>query len=369
MKFTLSTKPFADALNLGVIPNNISRYYRLSCLAQLTATKNELRINLEANNVATELLLKGSGDEDGPITSFVDCLVLKQLISTLETSTTTIEYVSGGLIIHSGQSKFNLPFFADSEDGQLRRPQLAPADANPIPLNLADWKFVKDYQMYAIALSFVHPIYTNAWVGADGDVIIGDFDNSRFTFSKKSKLGRTCLLSDTIINLFTSLPEGAKITMMDKSYRIDVKTDGFEYATEFTPKYEQDEGVGSYAAEDILASVVKDTENTIKLPVAPIAKYLTQSDLLASQSEYKIELRVTKDSIAFHDDNADCKVKYEGTSYDYTVAIKSTNLKPILSHLDTETFTLCPVKIEDSVDGLIISTDNVTIMVGAVDGE
>ena len=124
MNFTLSTKPFADALDLGVIPANISKYYRLSCLAQLTASKRELRINLEASNVVTEILLKGSGDSDETVTGFVDALILKQLVGTLESNTVTLEYTSGAIVLHSGSSKFNLPFLAESGDGELRSPQL-----------------------------------------------------------------------------------------------------------------------------------------------------------------------------------------------------------------------------------------------------
>ena len=367
MNFTLSTKPFADALDLGVIPANISKYYRLSCLAQLTATKHELRINLEANGVVTEVLLKGQGTEDGPVTGFVDCLILKQLVGTFEANTTTLEYTEGGIVLHSGSSKFNLPYLADSADGELRRPQLAPEGANKIPVNLKDWEFIKNYQMYAIALSFVHPIYTNVWIGESGDVIVGDFDNSLFTFSKKNKLGRTCLLSDTIINLFNSLPEGANVTLMDKSYRVDVKTDGFEYASEFTPKYEDDGAVGSYSADAIMESIIKDEANTFKLPVAPIAKFLSQSELLASSKDNRIEFGVSGQEVRLHDESVDCKIKIEGNCSEFNIPLNASLFKPIIGHVDAETVSVCPVMLDGTVGGLSLWTDNLTVMIGALD--
>ena len=369
MKFTLSTKPLADALDLGVIPGNISKYYRLSCLAQVTADKHELRINLEANNVSTELLLKGQGDSDEVVTGFVDCLVLKQLVGTFEAATTTIEYTTGGLVLHSGSSKFNLPYLAESSDGELKRPALAPAGATTIPVDLSDWKFIKDYQMYALALSFVHPIYTNVWIGEAGNVIVGDFDNSIFTFSKKSKLGRTCLLPETIINLFNSLPEGAKITALDTSYRVDVKTDGYEYASEFTPKYEDDGAVGNYAAQPIMDSVVKDEANTFKLAVAPITKALNQAALLSSGSSNKVNFAISGQEVRVYDDNIDCKVKFEGTCQEFDIAVWSDLFKSIISHVDTETVTMCPVTLEGEVSGLVVWTDNLTVMVGSVSEE
>lgn len=367
MNFTLSTKPFSDALNLGVIPNNVSKYYRLSCLAQITATKKELRINLEANNVVTEILLKGSGDSDEAVTAFVDCLLLKQLVGTLESSTITLEYAQGGIIIHSGSSKFTLPFLADSDDGELKRPQPAPADATKVPVDLDDWKFIKDYQMYAAALSFVYPVYTNAWIGENGDVIVGDIGNSLFTFSKKSKLGKTCLLPDTIVNLFNILPEGANITLIDKSYRVDLKTDGFEYATEFTPKYENEGDNGSYSSDDILGSIMKTADNSFKVAVAPISKFLSQADLLASTGDNQVEFSLQDNILRIKDDNVDCKIKVEGTCNNFSIKFKSSMLKSVISHVDTETINICPVIQEDVVAGITVWTDSLTVMIGALE--
>jgi len=367
MKFTLSTKPLADALNLSVIPANVSKYFRLSCLAQLTASKRELRINLQASNISTEVLLKGSGDQDEEITAFVDCVILKQLVGTLESSTVTIEYVDGGVVLHSGSSKFTLPQLAESGDGELLRPTLPAADASKIKINLDDWKFIKDYQMYAVALSFVHPIYMNAWIGESGDVIVGDFDNSLFTFSKKNKLGRTCLLTDTIINLFNSLPEGAEITLMDKSYRVDVKTDGFEYASEFTPKYENEDGIGDYRSDVFLSTVAKTEDNAFKVAVAPIAKFLSQSDLLSSGGDNKIEFILTGNELQIKDENIDCKVKVEGQCNDFKVPLNTTLFKPIISHLDAENVNICPVISEGDIGGLVIWTDNLSVVIGAMD--
>lgn len=369
MQFSLSTKPLADALDLGVIPANISKYYSLSCLAQLTASRQELRINLEASNVVTELTLMGTGDEDGPVTGFVDCLVLKQLVGTFEANTTTIEYTEGGIILHSGSSKFTLPFLAESNDGELRRPQDAPEGAATVPIDLKDWKFIKDYQMYAVALSFVHPIYTNAWIGEDGNVIVGDFDNSLFTFSHKSKLGRTCLLPDTIINLFNSLPEGANITSVDASYRIDLNTDAYRYVTEFSPKYEDQDNNGNYSAGAIMSSLQKNDENFLKIPVAPVAKVLSQADLLSSSGDNQIQFNVSGDQVRIYDDNVDCKIKFEGNCSEFGIPLNANQLKSIIGHVDQDFIKISPAWMDGSVAGLTIWTDNLTVMVGAVDSE
>lgn len=365
MKFTLSTKPFSDALNLGVIPANISKYFRLSCLAQLTATKNQLRVNLQASSICTEILLKGSGDEDAEVSAFVDCLVLKQIVATLESSTVTIEYTDGGVILHSGSSKLTLPQIADSEDGELKRPNPPQEGDNKMKLDLSDWKFVKDHQMYAVALSFVHPIYMNVWIGDSGDIIVGDFDNSLFTFSKKNKLGKTCLLTDTIINLFNSLPEGAEITAMGDSYWVGVKTDGYEYASEFTPKYEGDE-TGNYRSDVFLSTVVKDANNSFQVATAPIAKFLNQADLLSTGNK-KVQFTVSGTTLQLKDDNIDCKVPVVGTCQEFSIPLNTELLKPIISHFDSENVKISPVLGEGEVNGLVIWTENLAVVVGALD--
>ena len=369
MQFTLSTRPFADALNLGVIPSNVSKYYSKSCLAQLTADRHQLRINLEASSISTEILLKGSGDQDEPVTTFVDCLVLTQLVGTFETSTVTIEYVEGGIVLHAGKSKFNLANMIADNAGELRRPESAPEGAAKIKLDNSDWKFVKDYQMYAIGMSFVHPVYTQVWIGDQGDIIVGDFDNSIFTFSKKNKLGKTCLLSNTIINLFNTLPEGAEITQLDRSYRVEVKTDAFEYASEFTPKYESDEGVGSYSSEIILPMAAKNEENNIEIPVAPVNKFLSQASLLSSGSEDRITLAYENGEIQIKDDNVDCRLEVQGTCKNCAGEFKTALFKSVFGNVDSETIHLSPVVEGDILVSIVIWTDNLSVVLATLDEE
>ena len=368
MKFTLSTKPLSNALDLGVINANISKFYRTSCLAQLTASKNTLRINLEASFIKSELLLRGSGDSDEEVVSFVDCAVLKSLISTIETSTVTIEFVEGGIVIHSGSSKFNLPSLVDGADGvSLSRPDVnTDPSAATIKLVADDWKFIKSYQLYAAASSFVHPIYTRVWLGADGNVIVGDIDNTLFTFSKKGHLGRTCLLSDTIINLLESLPEGAQITQMGTSYRVEVSTDAFDYAAQFTPQYESEEGVGSYESAIFLEKSQLDPANQIKVSIAPVKKFLSQAELLSSAGG-AIELSYSAGQLSLKDDNIDCKVAVEGTCSDFSSQFDFSNLKLILGNIDEETATISPIIEEGVTVGILVGTPNLTVLLGGLE--
>ena len=368
MKFTLSTKPFIDALSLGIVNQNVSKFYQKSCLAQITANRTTLRVNLEASFVLSELVLRGSGDSDEEETIFVDSLLLKNLVSTFEASTTTLEFAEGGLILHSGKSKFTLPKMLEGADLELQSPAAPQPGAEVINVDKSDWKFIKDYQMYAIAMSFIHPVYTRVWVGENGDVLVGDFDNSMFTHSKKGKLGRTCLLSDTIINLFNSLPEGAKLTRLETGYLINVQTDGFEYASQFTPQYEDDPGVGSYNSEIILGMMVRDNTASVKMNVATVKKFLAQAELLSSNTEDVIKFEVKDGQVSLTDNNVDCKVAVEGSTLEsYSVDFKTVLLKSVVSNFDEDEIFVAPMKQENDIVGIALWTKNMTTILAGID--
>lgn len=370
MNFTVSTKPLNDALSLGVIKSNVSKFFQKSTLAEITADKKTLRINLEAAAVTSEIVLKGVGDEDTSQTVFVDCLTLKDLISTLDANTTVLEYTQGGLIVHSGKSKFTLPQVIEEADIELKKPSPIPAEAEIIDLNKADWKFVDDHQMFSIAMSFIHPVYTNVWVGENGDVLVGDFDNSIFTKSTKSKLGSTCLLPDTIINLFNSLPEGSKITKLDHSYLIKVTTDSYEYSAEFIPKNEADEGVGSYNSEIILGMLQTSDDQAIKVNVEKINKVLSQATLLSKDAENTMQFEVSGNSLILKDANVDCSIDLDKAAPEnYSQTFKTVLLKSMLSNMDEETISIMPMKNaeEGVLVGIVAWTKNMSVVLAGVE--
>lgn len=375
MKFTLSTKPFADALNLGVIPSNVSKYYHASCLVQLTATSSELRINLEASCLYTEIFLKGSGDFEGTQVVFLDCLTLKQLVSTFEAAVTTIEFVEGGVVLHSGQSKFNLPSPTSTDELSLQRPADPDPTQVPVKLDKTNWQFIQDHQMFAVAMSYVYPVYTRVWVGQDGNVIAGDYSGSLFTFSNKSNLGKTCLLNDTAINLLTAVPDGATIVPSGKSYRISVKTDAFEYAAELKPQYEMEDGVDSYNSDIILETKpsVDMLKKSLKISSSELAKLLNQVELLASTTDNSIALSYDGENLLVTDQNVNGKIPVINNSEvsfpKFSAEFLSSKMKSIISHIDGETIGIYPSLYEEGdetvMNGVCFYTDDITIMLGS----
>ena len=367
MKFIVSTKPLCDGLDLGVINANVSKFYQKSCVAQVSADKHNLKINLEAASIVSEIRLKGSGDSDQLNTIFVDSLLLKQLVSTLDSSTVTLEFTEGGLILHSGKSKFTLPKVLDAVDVELKAPSTAYESTNVIDIDKADWKFIKENQMYAIAMSFIHPVYTKVWVGESCDVLVGDFDNSLFTHSKKTKLGNTCLLSDTIVNLFNSLPDGAKLIRFGDEYIINVKTDGFEYIAQFTPDYESNENIGSYNSDIILSMMNRSTEHvTFNAPA--LNKFLSQAALLSTSTEDSITLSVGDGLLKLSDNNVDCSIVVNGDiPGSYSVEFKTAMLKSVISKYGEESVCISPMKQGEDVAGVIIWNDDLTTVLAGVE--
>ena len=115
MVFKTNTQPLSDALALGVVNSNVSKFYLPSCVALVSANKTELRVNLEAQNLTSEIKLNGMGSDESEVSIFVDCLLFKQIVSTFDTSTIDLEFQEDGLTLYSGKSKFTLPKMIDEE--------------------------------------------------------------------------------------------------------------------------------------------------------------------------------------------------------------------------------------------------------------
>lgn len=362
-KFTVNTKPLIDGLNLGILNANITTSFQRSNMVQITANRGTLTVNIEAACIFSELEFKGMGTEDEPVTIFVNSSNFKQLVSTFESSTTIFEFDGNGLILHNGKSSFTLPKMIDVDDMSFERP--TSLSDNTRDLNSEDWKFIKDYQMYAIAMSFVHPVYTKAWCGESGDVLVGDFDIGLFTHSKKCNLGSTCLLSDTIINLITSLPEGAKMCKIDNNYVVHVKTDSFTFTSEFVPKYESDDDMGNYYA-DMIMSVMNTSGESVKVNVAAIMKVLNQADLLSSNNDDSVKMTVSTGQVLFDNINVNCIVPAEGTiSTPYSVEFNLDSLKRVMSKCSEDFIQIFGAYNEGEISGITISSNDLTISVAA----
>ena len=379
MKFTVNTKPLVDALALAIIQSNVSQYYARSTIAQITASRDELIINTEASSTLSEVHVKGSGDDDVVATTFVSSVSLKQLVTSFDTSTITVEFVErptadgepivyDGVILHSGKSKFTLAnVTSDEADNSLTRPNQSYMNYPVSDLNQPGWKFVQSHQMFSIGMSFTNPAYTMVWIGEDGDVIVGDYDKSVFTHSVSSKLGVTCLLSDTILNLFTVVPEDSKVYRLDRTYVLESITDSYKFISEFMPKYEED--IGSYNSDIIMSTMPKTTENSIKLDLDALNKFMSQANILSTGVNDTIQWKVTGDKLDVDGEFVDyhASVQCEDPSAQYEMKFNFDQIRSALNKLDESVARICPLYRDDEVVGINVWTEKLTIVLAGAD--
>lgn len=366
MLFEANTKPIVDGLELAIINSNITKFYQKSCVVELNIEQNDLRINTEVSAIKSELIFKGSVSGDDSYThTFVDSLLFKNLIGSLDSETVKFEIEENSLTVYSGRSHFNLPQVIGEDDIELDRPNRDTAASNFIEIDQDSWKFIQDYQMYAIAMSFLHPVYRYVWMGESGDVIVGDYDNSIFTTSKKSQFPTTCLITDTIVNLLNNVPEGSQLAQLDRTYEIKVDLDPYSYICEFEPKYEEDEGIGTYSADIILNLFTHTSGMTVKTD--KLSKYLSQAELFSKTNDDTIKLVCTDGSLSLINESVNCKVDTQNPFGDFSVSFNIKLLKDAFSHLDSESIQISPLIQDDSVSGIVLWTDNMTTVIGGVE--
>lgn len=365
MKFTLNSKPLKNVTDLGIIKQNISSLYYRSNIAQVTATRNSFKINVEAAGIKTSMVLKGgSGDTDETASILVDCSTLKALIDSIDSNVITFNFDTGSLGIVSGTSKFTLPQILDVRDVQVSEPTEDFTADETITLNAESWKFIKDHQLYAISESKTHPVYRNVWVNADKDVIVGDYETSLFTYSKQSNLDNTCLLPVSLVNLFTNIPEGSTISRIGKTYILNINTDSYSMSTEFTPFYEDDEAVGSYNANIILSMLTK-SDNFLTVDVTPITKFIGQISLLSQGAfDRNVDFSISNSKLVLS--ALDCEYKLDVNSpKDYSVQFDMDKFKDVLSHFDDDNVKIAPMERDGQVIGCIFWTDNLITLLAS----
>lgn len=369
-KFTVSTKPLQEAIDLCIIKANVSPTYTKSTIVQIEANGNVLSINHAANSILSSVMLKGLNEDDSYAAIMVDSMLFKQLVSTFKTPQVSFEFTENALVIHTGTSVFSLSKMLDTSEATLPVPgsftETDVESANEIVKS--DWRFIKEHQMYAKSNSYVNPVYTYVWVGENGDVLVGDYVNSIFTHSKINKFGKTCLLTDTIVNLFNNLPENAKIFPHNNTYFISVSTDGYEYVSEFTPMYESDE-TGSYNS-DIIINMMNDNTsgNGVNVNVDEIITALNQAALLSKNKDSQVTFTVKENQIVISDNHVNCVIATEGINTNqFSLNFISSALKSVISNCPDTKISIRPTVNEDEIVGITITSGKLTVVLAGLE--
>lgn len=363
MKFTTSTKPLKTALGLAVVGKNVDRNIQKSTVVQLTADDKTLRINTEAASIRTEVTLYGTGA--GESTSIiVDAVMLKNLISTIDAQQIDLDFENPNYVsVVSGTSYFKIPKILDAAEVSLHRPMGVAGEGADV--NKADWQFITAHQSFALPTNTTaFPQYNNVWVSENGDVLTGDMVSQVFTHSQKSNLKDTYLLTESIINLLCSVPDGSKISKGDDdSYSISYGSDSIQYLAEFAPKRENDAN-GFYRSTEILQFFSVGNAPYVEVGVSEISKVLGQLKIVSGK-DTKVAMELSADKITFTGNSIKADVPATGNLTDtFGGNVRIDFLSNIVSALPESS-----VKISKGTNaksgncvGLIFSSGDLTVV-------
>ena len=370
--FTLSTKPLKNAISLAIIDSNVNQFVQKSMAVQLDMVDSVLSITTEAAAISATVELHGSQNGDNA-SAIIDATLFKKFVATITAQQITLDFQSNCLVVRTDKSKYTIPKIFDTAQMSLKKPDVADVSIfdSAKTIDKKAWKFVKEHQLFARSQNTEMPVYTFVYAGDGGDILISDYKESIYTHSAISATPFTdsCLITDTIVNLFTAMPDGAKIVQDGDSYFVNVHTDGYDYVAQFTPQYEND-AIGSYNAETIipLFSIVGKPVSTVQ--VSEIKAMINQVSLLSNTRDNRIKCEVSADSVTFTSDNVNCVVPANGGSGDsYSLTLDFAQFKNIIASVPDVTFGITPFIDEDGdVAGIIISSSNLTIVVAGLNG-
>lgn len=371
MKFSLNTKPLKDAMNLCIINSNISKFFEKSTVVQLTASGDALRLNTQATSLISEATLKGSSEGSGECTAIVDCVLLKQLMGTIDSNEVSFDFQDNVLVVESGRSKFNVPkLLMDEDEVSLSRPAGEAEVSKSFcgELNPDEWKHVQDHQIYAVSISQIQPVYTYAWMDPKKGVLTGDPRMGTFTYVPGDLLSRTRLVSTTVVNLLSALDAGSKMyEVNDSEYVVSMHCDAFDFRSEFSVKLEDENNVGTYDSDMIFDMIFDESQGGASVSKAKISANIKQALLFSTPSDPLISLKADESGLKLVNDNVNCRVSKENGSDDYETSFVVTDLDTVISHMDGDDLEIYPIIKDDEVFGIRVKSGDMIALLGGVD--
>ena len=371
MKFSLNVASLKDALDLGVISSNISKFFEKSTVIELTVEGSALRLNTQATALLSEAVILGSNEDNGVGSAIVDCTLFKSLVSSLDSNEVTLDFQDTVLVVQSGRSKFNVPKLLTDEDGaSLDRPVSESELAAKLcgELHPDSWKYIQDHQLYAVAASQIHKVYTRVWVDPDKGVLTGDPDNSLFTYQPSSDLDSSCLVSSTIVNLLATLEEGTKLYHVDDStYAAKMDVDSFSFCSQFTVEHESQAGMGEYGSDMIFDMVLDSEQKELSVSKAKLSANVKQASLFASASNPYISMNVGINGAFLVNENVNCQISKDASDMEYEVKFMVSDVDVVASHMELDDMTMSPIVKGGEVFGVRFKSGDMVALIGGVE--
>lgn len=371
MKFSLNVKPLKDSMDLGVINSNISKFFEKSTVIELTVNDNELHLNTQATSLLSEAVILGNNEDNGTGNAIVDCTLFKSLIGSLDSNEVTLDFQDTVLVVKSGRSKFNVPKLLTDEDGaSLDKPVSEEELSSKFcgELNPSTWKYIQDHQLYAVAASQIHKVYTRVWVSKDKGVLTGDPNNSIFTYQPDSDLDSDCLVSCTIVNLLSALDEGTKLYHVnDTTYVAKMDVDSFSFCAQFTVEHENENNIGEYDSDMIFDMVLDESQNEIPVLKNSMSSNVKQALLFSSASNPYISVKAEETGVYLVNDNVNCKISKETSDILYDIQFMLSDIDTVVSHMDDNDMTMSPIVKGGEVFGVRFKSGDMVALLGGVD--
>ena len=371
MKFNLNVKPLKDAMDLAIISGNISKFFEKSTVIELTVSDDILRLNTQATSLVSEATIKGYNEDKGVASAIVDCQLFKQLVSTIDGNEVCLDFQDNFLVVQYGKSKFNVPkLLSDEDEASLDRPALEESLKGSLKTELHpdNWKYIQDHQLYAVAMSQIHKVYTRVWVDADKGVLTGDPNLGFFTYQPESDLSGSCLVSSTIVNLLSVLEDGSSVySVDDSSYVVCMSCDSFDFRSQFTVEHEEQNGMGSYDSDMIFAMVLDNSNEPVKLSKSKLASTVKQAGLFASASDPLIYITASESGFKLENDNVNCVICKDASNLNYSIAFTVSDLETTVSHMDDDDLYMSPIVKEGEVFGVRFSSGKLIALLGGVE--
>lgn len=371
MKFKCNVAPLVDCMNLAIINSNISKFYEKSTVVELTVDGSTLTLNTQATSLTSEASVRGDNVDGSSCSAIVDCVLLKQLVSGLTSNDVTFDFQDNCVVVMSGRSKFTVPkLLTDEEEASLDKPLKEEELANVAHSELHPdvWKTIQDHQLYAIASSQIHKVYTRVWVSKEKGVLTGDPNNSVFTYQPESDLVNSCLVSSTIVNLLASLEAGARIyCVSDTVYVVYMDVDSFSFCSQFTVDLEDESTIGTYESDMIFDMVLDESQQEFEVSKSSLTSTAKQASLFASASNPFISVVANNNGVRLVNDNVNCQISSDPSQVEYEAQFILSDLDSVVSHMTDDSMFASPIVKEGEVFGLRFRSGSMVALLGGVE--
>jgi hypothetical protein len=382
MDVTLSTEALKSGLSTLILDSSISKFNPKSCITRITMSSGILQLDTEYADIKSRLKINCISDVDDLKVIYVESSVFKKLINSLNTGDVVLEISdkdSTTLVVRAGKSKFYVPQIAEYQDVKFGIDSadiedMAKLFDNSTKFDFSAWKFISNYQLYALADSVTAlKAYTNVYVGEDNAIIVGDYNNNLFTYSNKNTVFDSCMIPGSVVKLLISYPEDSSVARGDNGLwyiMCQSEKDNYSLVSEFKTLEESD--TLNYQSDKILPLMVHDNKLAVTIPnLASIKDVLAQGSILVNnKNDYVINLSVENGKLRVYGNNMEYVENVDNSEINFTVGFRLQHFIDTISHLDSNEITIMPKYRKDRngneiVIAILIWTENLTVVLGA----